>query len=54
MSATTPQDQAPRSNWLLVPIGISAALGFVIVVNLGMVYVAISTFPGEIVHTQHK
>ena len=51
MSATAP---TPRSHWRLFPIGIIAALGFVIVVNLGMVYVAISTFPGEIVHTMHK
>ncbi len=54
MSATAPQDPAARSNWRLFPIGIIAALGIVIVVNLGMVYVAIATFPGEIVHTQHK
>lgn len=50
-AAITP---GPRSNWRLFPIGILAALGIVIVVNLGMVYVAISTFPGEVVHTGHK
>ncbi len=36
------------------PLGLIAALGVVIIVNLGMVYVAIATFPGEIVHTGHK
>jgi nitrogen fixation protein FixH len=45
---------AERSNWRFFPLGLLAALGVVIIVNLGMVYMAISTFPGEIVHTNHK
>ncbi len=45
---------AKPSGWRFFPVGIVAALAVVIIVNLGMVYVAISTFPGEIVHTGHK
>ncbi len=54
MSATSSQNAASRSTWRLFPIGLLAALGVVIIVNLGMVYVAIATFPGEIVHTRHQ
>ena len=45
---------AQSSGWRFFPVAIIAALGFVIVVNLGMVYVALATFPGEISHTGHK
>ena len=51
--ATSPETPL-RSSWRFFPLGLIAALGVVIIVNLGMVYVAIATFPGEIVHTMHK
>ncbi len=45
MPATT----APvRSAWRFFPHFVALGLGLVVAVNVGMAYLAISTFPGEV------
>jgi len=39
-----------NSAWRWFPIASLAALGFVVIVNAGMIYTALHTFPGENVH----
>jgi nitrogen fixation protein FixH len=36
-----------RSPWRFFPLGVAAALGLVVAVNVGMAWTALSTFPGN-------
>ena len=36
-----------RSMWRFFPLAVVAGLGIVVVVNAGMIYAALSTFPGQ-------
>ena len=40
------EQNGTRSAWRFYPLGLAAAMGFVMVVNAGMVWGALSTFPG--------
>lgn len=40
-----------RSAWRFYPWVIAGGLAFVMAVNFTMVYIALSTFPGEVPHT---
>jgi nitrogen fixation protein FixH len=45
MTTTTAE---ARSAWRFFPLVVAAALGVVVLVNVGMAYIAISTFPGTV------
>ncbi len=42
-----PQAPSARSGWRWFPWATAAAMGFVVAVNIGMVYAALSSFPGK-------
>jgi len=53
MSATTSRP-VPRSLWRFFPWFLAGGLGFVVLVNVGMAYMAIHTFPGVVDKTAEE
>ncbi len=46
-TTTTPRRRGPRSAWDWFPWAIAASLALVILVNAGMIWAALATFPGQ-------
>ena len=46
-TTTTPRRRGPRSAWDWFPWAIAAALAVVILINAGMIWAALATFPGQ-------